>query len=130
MLPRRRVLASFAGWAAAYPLWAAARAAALEPTPRQTAGPFYPLEFPADCDNDLVQIAGRSGTAKGTVAYVTGRVLDPTGRAISGVRVEIWQCDINGRYHYVHDKGADRPLDDNFQGYGQTLTDAEGGYRF
>jgi protocatechuate 3,4-dioxygenase beta subunit len=130
MLPRRRVLESFAGWAAAYPLWAAARAAALEPTPRQTAGPFYPLEFPADCDNDLVQIAGRSGTAKGTVTYVTGRVLDLTGRAISGVRVEIWQCDTNGRYHYVHDNGAARPLDDNFQGYGQTLTDAEGGYRF
>ncbi|MGC2202851.1 MAG: protocatechuate 3,4-dioxygenase, partial [Stellaceae bacterium] len=100
------------------------------PTPRQTAGPFYPLEFPADCDNDLVQIAGRSGTAKGTVTYVTGRVLDLTGRAISGARIEIWQCDTNGRYHFVHDNGAARPLDDNFQGYGQTLTDAEGGYRF
>jgi protocatechuate 3,4-dioxygenase beta subunit len=130
MIPRRRVLESFAGWAAGYRLWAAARAAALEPTPRQTAGPFYPLEFPADSDNDLVQIAGHSGTAKGTVTYIGGRLLDSNGRAIPGLRVEIWQCDANGRYHYVHDSSADRPLDEDFQGYGQIMTDAAGGYRF
>jgi len=56
--------------------------------------------------------------------------LDPDGRALRGARVEIWQCDTNGRYHYVRDDRAAPPLDDNFQGYGQTTTDAEGGYRF
>src|SRR5260370_445796 len=105
-------------------------AAALASTPPQTPGPFYPLALPPDSDNDLVQIAGRTGTAKGTVTYLSGHILDPTGRAISGARVEIWQCDANGRYHYVRDERADRPLDENFQGYGQTTTDETGGYHF
>jgi protocatechuate 3,4-dioxygenase beta subunit len=130
MIPRRRVLEGFAVGAAGLSLWGGARAASLPPTPPQTPGPFYPLALPADSDNDLIQVAGRSGTAKGTVTYVTGRILDSAGQPISGARVEIWQCDANGRYHYVHDDRPDRPLDDNFQGYGQTTTDEAGGYRF
>jgi protocatechuate 3,4-dioxygenase beta subunit len=130
MIPRRRMLAVFAGGAAGYSLWGTARGAMLPPTPPQTAGPFYPLSFPPDTDNDLVQITGRAGTAKGTIVHITGRVLDESGRAIPGARVEIWQCDANGRYHYVNDDRGDPPRDENFQGYGQTLTDEEGGYRF
>ena len=34
---------------------------ALRATPRQTAGPFYPRDFPLDSDNDLVHVEGRSG---------------------------------------------------------------------
>ena len=64
------------------------------------------------------------------MAFVTGHILDPTGRPVSGARVEIWQCDANGRYHSVHDSRADRPADENFQGYGQTTTDTAGSYRF
>jgi protocatechuate 3,4-dioxygenase beta subunit len=105
-------------------------AATLSPTPTQTAGPFYPLTFPADSDNDLIHIAGRDATAKGTVAYISGRIIDRDGSPISGARVEIWQCDANGRYHYVRDDRAGLPLDENFQGYGQTPTDAAGGYQF
>jgi protocatechuate 3,4-dioxygenase beta subunit len=130
MIPRRRMLEGFAVCAAGLSLWGSPRAASLPPTPAQTPGPFYPLTLPLDSDNDLVQVAGRNGTAKGIVTYVTGRVLDPTGRSISGARVEIWQCDANGRYHNVRDDRADRPLDENFQGYGQTMTDDAGGYRF
>jgi protocatechuate 3,4-dioxygenase, beta subunit len=130
MIPRRRMLEGFVACAAGLSPWGAPRAASLPPTPPQTAGPFYPLSLPLDSDNDLVQVAGRNGTAKGIVTYVTGHVLDPTGRSISGARVEIWQCDANGRYHYVHDNRADRQLDENFQGYGQTTTDGSGGYRF
>ena len=130
MMPRRRMLGVFVASAAGFSLWGRARAAALAPTPRQTAGPFYPSTFPADADNDLVQIAGRNRTAKGTVTYVTGRVLDPTGQPVSGARVEIWQCDANGRYHNVRDGDAGRPHDENFQGFGQTVTDGAGGYRF
>jgi len=130
MIPRRRLLEVFARCAAGLSLSGTARPEALPATPAQTAGPFYPLSFPADSDNDLVQIAGHGGTAKGTVTYVTGRVLDPAGRPRSGARVEIWQCDANGRYHYVRDGRVDGPLDENFQGYGQTVTDAAGNYRF
>jgi len=130
MIARRRMLEIAAGSAAVFSLGAAGRAATLPPTPRQTAGPFYPLSTPADSDNDLVRVAGHSGTAKGTIAYVSGRVLDLDGRTLSGIRVEIWQCDTNGRYHYVRDDRTAPPLDDDFQGYGQTITDGAGGYRF
>jgi protocatechuate 3,4-dioxygenase beta subunit len=130
MIARRRVLEIAAGSAAVFSLGRAGRAATLPTTPRQTAGPFYPLSIPDDSDNDLVQVTGHNGSAKGTVSYVSGHILDPDGRTLSGVRVEIWQCDTNGRYHYVRDASADTPLDENFQGYGQTVTDATGGYRF
>src|SRR5207253_8648597 len=101
MIPRRRMLEGFVTSAAGLGLSRLAAAAALPPTPAQTAGPFYPIAFPADSDNDLIQVAGRNGTAKGAVTYVSGRVLDPDGRPVSGARVEIWQCAANGRYHYV-----------------------------
>ena len=130
MIPRRRLLESFAVSALGFSLSRLSVAAALPPTPAQTAGPFYPLALPPDADNDLIHVAGRAGTARGTITYVTGRVLDPDGRPVSGARVEIWQCDANGRYHHVRDGHAGLPLDDNFQGYGQTTTDATGGYRF
>ena len=60
---RRRVLAAaLAGAALAGVPWRVG-AQARTPTPRQTAGPFYPEEFPADGDNDLVQVKGQSGRA-------------------------------------------------------------------
>jgi len=33
-------------------------AAELVPTPGQTEGPFYPVAFPPDMDNDLVRVSG------------------------------------------------------------------------
>jgi protocatechuate 3,4-dioxygenase, beta subunit len=146
-MSRRRLLieGTIACAAATLPVPASARTAgalaaatgnALAPTPSQTEGPFYPLTLPLDSDNDLVQVAGRGGAAKGVVTHVGGRILDPAGRPIADARVEIWQCDANGRYHYVHDEGegggGDRrvPLDENFQGYGRTVTDGSGMYRF
>jgi protocatechuate 3,4-dioxygenase beta subunit len=108
----------------------ASAASTLPPTPRQTPGPFYPLSFPQDADNDLVHVAGHQGTAQGNITRITGRILDPNGRPVAGARVEIWQCDANGHYHYVRDGWADQPRDENFQGYGATTTDPRGGYQF
>jgi protocatechuate 3,4-dioxygenase beta subunit len=102
----------------------------LPPTPQQTPGPFYPLSFPQDSDNDLVHVTGHSGAARGIETRIAGRILDQNGRPVPEARVEIWQCDANGRYHYVRDNRADQPLDDNFQGYGVTTTDAAGAYQF
>ena len=48
--------------------------------------------------NDLTRVAGRAGVAQGRITDLGGRVLDVNGRPIAGVRVEIWQCDANGRY--------------------------------
>lgn len=104
-------------------------AATLLRTPRQGRGPFYPLTLPLERDNDLVTVAGGTGLARGEIAHVGGRVLDETGRAVAGARVEIWQCNAFGRYHHPWDR-RDAPLDPNFQGYGQFLTGPDGAYRF
>ncbi len=44
---------------------ASALAAGLIATPQQTEGPFYPTAFPADMDNDLVQVRGQAGARHG-----------------------------------------------------------------
>lgn len=125
---RRFVLSGIAAVATSCGLLRRA-AAALVPTPRQTRGPFYPLTLPLDRDNDLVRVAGVAQPALGTVTHVAGRVLDLNGRPVPGARVEIWQCDANGRYHHPGDRNS-APEDSGFQGYGETSTDADGAYRF
>lgn len=128
--PRRRVIAASIAGAAALSMPAVLRGAASMATPAQTEGPFYPVTFPADSDSDLVHVAGHAEAAKGMPTRVAGRILDLAGRPVSGARVEIWQCDANGRYHYVRDGDVGRERDDNFQGFGQSVTDTAGGYRF
>ncbi len=103
-------------------------AALLALTPVQTRGPFYPASLPLDSDNDLVHVAGHERTASGDVTDISGSVTDASGNPLAGVRVEIWQCDANGRYHHPRDTHA--RLDPDFQGYGQYLTGKDGGYRF
>ena len=106
-------------------------ARAAVPTPGQTEGPFYPrpaMRF-ADIDNDLVKIAGAVRRAGGEIVHLAGRVLDRQGRPVTGARVEIWQCDANGRYLHTGDRGG-APRDAAFQGFGHDITDAEGRYRF
>jgi protocatechuate 3,4-dioxygenase beta subunit len=103
--------------------------AALATTPRQTTGPFYPVELPLDRDNDLVRFGGAAQQAQGQITHVFGRVLDRDARPIRGARIEIWQCNAFGRYHHPRDT-RDAPLDPGFQGYGETVSAADGAYRF
>jgi len=98
-------------------------------TPRQSTGPFYPPEPPLDDDNDLTRVKGRINPAKGEIADLTGRILDSHGHPIKEARIEIWQCDANGRYIHPGDKGG-KPRDPGFQGFGAATSDAEGRYRF
>lgn len=122
--PRRRFLAASALLGLApFATWAR-----LVPTPPQMEGPFYPLELPLDDDNDLTQVAGQARRAEGTRVDLAGRVLDLDGQPIRNARVEIWQCDARGFYHHPHDRGG--RADPAFQGFGQTVTDAAGRYRF
>ena len=125
-LSRRRLMLSATALAGLHG-WPAS-AAALMPTPPQTAGPFYPLELPLDADNDLVQIAGRAERAAGTILHLGGRVLDSDGRPVRGARLEIWQCDAFGVYHHPRDPRG--PADANFQGFGSTAVAADGAWRF
>lgn len=126
-LTRRHFLAGAASLMTA--ITVPALVAARETTPSQPAGPFYPVELPLDDDNDLVQVAGWDQPAKGRVSDLTGRILDRSGQPLVGTRIEIWQCDVNGRYRHPRDS-HDRPVDPGFQGHGHTITDHLGRYRF
>jgi len=106
-----------------------AGAAARLLTPPQSLGPFYPDRLPLDDDSNLVQVRGAPAPAQGEHVEVAGRVTDRSGTPLAGVRVEIWQANAFGRYHHDRDR-QDRPRDPGFQGYGQAVTRADGGYRF
>ncbi|MGQ0697165.1 MAG: dioxygenase family protein [Panacagrimonas sp.] len=123
---RRRLLQAALGAAG---FGAVSAHAALLPTPEQTEGPFYPWRMPLDRDNDLVRIAGRGSPAVGEITHLTGRVLDTRGNLVAGARVEIWQCDAHGFYHHVDDRERAR-RDSGFQGFGETMSAADGSYRF
>lgn len=99
-------------------------------TPSASEGPFYPIgdmRFD-DVDNDLVKIDGRVQAAGGEIVRLQGRVLNTAGQPIPGALVEIWQCDVKGRYLHSGDGGG--PRDPGFQGIGQSMTDADGNYWF
>lgn len=128
--PIRRRFLIFCGLLGVVPY--SIRAGTLAPTPRQTPGPFYPRhprDLPADNDNNLVEMIDRDGLASGRHTDLMGRVADTNGHPLPSVRMEIWQCDANGRYHHSRDRRS-APLDRNFQGHGHTMTDKAGNYRF
>jgi protocatechuate 3,4-dioxygenase, beta subunit len=101
----------------------------LQPTPRQTEGPFYPTKLPLDTDNDLLKINDSITPGVGEITHLTGKILNLKGEPIRNAIVEIWQCDNNGVYlHPGSDSGAKR--DANFQGFGRFVTSSTGEYYF
>lgn len=96
-------------------------------TPSDVEGPFYPVEIPADSDNDLLRVIGMKDVSPGQIAYVHGTVVDRQGTPVGGVRVEIWQCDHGGVYHHPGDSGNP---DLRFQGFGAMVTNRAGAYHF
>jgi protocatechuate 3,4-dioxygenase, beta subunit len=133
LLARRHALAALAGLPAATALAQAPTAAtAWSPTPRQSLGPFYPRspdERPRETDADLLVVQAERVLSRGMPLYLTGRVLDRSGRPVPAARVEIWQCDANAIYHHPAG-GAEAERDPHFQGYGQALTDGDGAFHF
>lgn len=124
---RRRLMLGAASMVVAVPLSAASRL--LQPTPAQTAGPFYPVTLPLDDDNDLTRVKGRESLAEGRITELTGRLLDVNGRPLQNTRIEIWQCDAHGRYHHPMDNSMDS-RDANFQGHGHNYSSENGEYHF
>ena len=122
-LSRRAFLSGLSG----FTLCSVAGIANATVTPRQSLGPFYPQKLPIDSDADLTFVDGQDGRATGQVTILSGRVLDRNGAGIRGARIEIWQCDAFGSYHHPRDGGG---VDPHFQGFGQTMTDRDGNYRF
>jgi protocatechuate 3,4-dioxygenase, beta subunit len=90
-------------------------------------GPSFGSEIlpPKACD--LTRLRG--GEAIGERIVVSGRVLDENSRPVPNALIEIWQANSAGRYQHEVDQ-HDAPLDPNFAGSGQAITDSEGRYRF
>ena len=104
-------------------------AEALTLTPKQTEGPFYPIDLPLDTDNDLIIVNDGLTPAVGEVTHLSGRVTDVNGAPIRNALVEIWQVDHHGVYlHKGSNDAAKR--DSNFQGFGRFMTGSTGEYYF
>ncbi|CAN5878183.1 protocatechuate 3,4-dioxygenase subunit beta [soil metagenome] len=81
-------------------------------------------------DADLTTNAGTGGAAIGERIIVTGRVLDEHGTPLAGTLLELWQANASGRYVHWRETDFPAPLDPNFLGAGQCVTDDDGVYRF
>jgi len=93
----------------------------------EVTGPCFGSDLVSPAAHDLTR--QHKGEPLGERIIVSGRVLDENGRPMPSTLVEIWQANAAGRYlHEVDQHFA--PLDPNFTGCGQTITDFHGRYRF
>ncbi len=99
----------------------------IEHTLTEITGPVFADRWAGPDVADLTR--GHGGPPLGERIIVAGRVLDEDGRPVPGTLVELWQCNAAGRYRHPVDQ-HDAPLDPNFDGRGQALTNERGEYRF
>jgi protocatechuate 3,4-dioxygenase beta subunit len=99
----------------------------LEQTLTEVTGPIFAGGWAGPDAADLTR--GHQGPPLGERIIVTGRVLDEDARPVPGTLVELWQCNAAGRYRHPVDQ-HDAPLDPNFDGIGQVITNERGEYRF
>ncbi len=114
----------------AFPRHIARAASPLITTPGQMEGPFYPVDWLGDTDNDLVIVTGEAARSLGQVVHLDGHVRDIAGNPVGDAMIEIWQCDARGVYRHPGDNRGERQPDPGFQGRGRTRTDAAGKYSF
>ncbi|MGH8914371.1 MAG: protocatechuate 3,4-dioxygenase subunit beta [Acidimicrobiia bacterium] len=103
---------------------------AIVQTLSETTGPGPAWAEISEEDTDLTTNAGTGGAAIGERIIVTGQVLDEKGRGVPDTVLEIWQPNASGRYSHWRETEFPAPLDPNFIGVGQCLTDEAGEYRF
>jgi protocatechuate 3,4-dioxygenase beta subunit len=99
----------------------------LEQTLSEVTGPSFDTGWAGPEATDLTRQC--KGEPLGERIIVAGRVLDEEGRPVPNTLVELWQCNAAGRYRHDRDQ-HDAPLDPNFLGAGQVVTDADGNWRF
>ena len=102
---------------------------ALNVTPPEIEGPFYPITPQKDKDFDLTTIVGNKIKAKGQIVNIIGKVIDKNSNPIENATVDIWQANAAGRYRHPHDSN-DAPLDSNFQGWAIVQSGKAGTFKF
>jgi protocatechuate 3,4-dioxygenase, beta subunit len=93
----------------------------------EVTGPAFGPESARPGSSDLTR--QHSGEPLGERIIVSGRVLDENAHPVPHTLIELWQANAAGRYLHAVDQHH-APLDPNFTGCGQVVTDAEGRYRF
>ena len=96
----------------------------LHGTTSQTIGPYLRIGLEWMQIEDLAP-RGVSGER----VTIRGRVIDADGKPVNDAAVEIWQANSHGRYANPEDR-QDKPLEPAFRGYGRSLTDEDGSFRF
>lgn len=104
------------------PIWAKQPYTA---TPSQAEGPFYPVVPIPMRANLILQEQGLAGEP----IALLGRILDAQGQPLSGIKIEIWQCDGEGVYDHPQQPN-NQEFDRFFAGFGAVETDKEGQYQF
>lgn len=90
----------------------------------QTIGPYLRIGLEWMQIEDLAP----QGVA-GQRVRIEGRVLDGDGKPVNDAALELWQANSHGKYASPED-AQDKPLESNFRGYGRSLTDDSGAFRF
>jgi protocatechuate 3,4-dioxygenase alpha subunit len=90
----------------------------------QTIGPYLRIGLEWMQIEDLAP----PGVA-GERVRIEGRVLDGEGRPVNDAALELWQANSHGKYASPEDP-QDKPLESAFRGYGRSLTDDAGAFRF
>jgi protocatechuate 3,4-dioxygenase alpha subunit len=96
----------------------------LRGTTSQTIGPYLRIGLEWMVIEDLAP----QGVA-GERVRIEGRVLDGDGKPVNDAAVEIWQANSHGKYASPQDTQA-KSLEPAFRGYGRSLTDDAGAFRF
>ncbi|HYN12515.1 MAG TPA: protocatechuate 3,4-dioxygenase subunit alpha [Burkholderiales bacterium] len=96
----------------------------LHATTSQTVGPFLRIGLEWMVLEDIAPPG-----VPGERVTIEGRVSDGDGKPVNDAAVEIWQANSRGKYASPADT-QDKPLDRGFRGYGRSLTDDAGAFRF
>jgi protocatechuate 3,4-dioxygenase beta subunit len=99
----------------------------LEQTLTEVTGPQFAGGWAGPDAADLTR--RHAAAPLGERIIVAGHVFDEDARPVPGTLVELWQCNAAGRYRHPVDQ-HDAPLDPNFDGVGQVVSNDAGEYRF
>ena len=99
----------------------------LEHTLSEVTGPSFTDGWAGPSAADLTR--QHKGEPLGERMILAGAVHDGDGKPVANTLIELWQCNAAGRYIHARDQ-HNAPLDPNFTGAGQVVTDESGEYRF